>query len=125
MYANEIVYPLIIAANKCSILALYIRIFGIDNDFSKATYVMISLTVAWMLAALFGAMFQCQPIHAVWDQVPDKKCLDLGKYLLFTNITNILIDFGILAMPIPRIWKLNLSKKQKIAISCVFLLGTL
>ncbi|KAI0187898.1 hypothetical protein EV127DRAFT_498586 [Xylaria flabelliformis] len=40
-----------------------------------------------------------------------------------TAISNFIIDIGILSVPIPIVWKLKISVKQKIAISGIFLLG--
>lgn len=41
-----------------------------------------------------------------------------------TAISNMVVDIAILAVPIPIVWRLKVSIRQKIALSGVFLLGT-
>lgn len=42
-----------------------------------------------------------------------------------TAISNMIVDIGILSVPIPIVWKLKIPTKQKIAVSVIFLLGAL
>lgn len=38
---------------------------------------------------------------------------------------NIATDLIVLSLPMPLVWRLKIPKKQKIALACVFLLGSL
>ena len=64
---------------------------------------------------------------AAWKiNVPHKYCFDLQKYLLGTNVANNLLDFSVLILPIPMVWRMiNLSIRRKAAITAIFLTGTL
>ena len=120
------VYASIVTCIKASILCLYLRLFSVKELFAKIVKGFIVVVVAWGIATLVSAIFQCEPVSAAWDiSIKDKTCFDLRPWLIATNVPNILIDFGIIVLPIPLIWQLRLSAYKKIGLSGVFLLGTL
>jgi len=62
---------------KLSILLQYLRIFPQEN-FRKACYIMIGVTVIWTLWAVLSSMIMCVPVHAFWttsDFFHDPRCL--------------------------------------------------
>ena len=125
-YANEIVYASIVTAIKSSILCFYLRIFAIDKNFVKIVYIFLALVVAWGIATLLTAVLQCIPVSAAWNQhLPRSHCFNYRAWLIATNVPNIIIDFGILLLPMPQVWRLKLSTWRKISVSGVFLLGVL
>lgn len=83
--------------------------------------------MAWGIATLLAAVFQCSPIQAAWKKtIPYNYCFDLQKYLLGTNVVNNVLDFSVLSLPIPMVWNMmNLSIRRKAAITGIFLIGTL
>lgn len=126
IYAGEIFYPPIIACIKCSILALYYRLFGVRKGFALTCYVLISVTVAWSIALLLPSIFQCNPIYTAWDPTSTRSnCVQLRAFLVGTNVPNILLDISILTAPLYPIWKLKLPTTKKIWISGILLLGAL
>ncbi|CAO1606195.1 hypothetical protein XANCAGTX0491_009696 [Xanthoria calcicola] len=80
--------------------------------------------ITWGIAVLFTTIFQCNPVRGAWDiSVPRDQCFNLRTWLIATNVPNIVIDFGIICLPIPLVWKLKLSTERKIGLTGVFLLG--
>lgn len=62
---------------KLSILMQYLRIFP-QVAFRKACYVMLGITVAWTLWAVFSSMIMCIPVSVFWtttDFFHDPRCL--------------------------------------------------
>ena len=85
---------------------------------------MIAFVVALGVAVLFVVIFQCSPVPAAWDKtIPGQRCFNLEHYVIGTNVPNILADAAIIALPIPLIWKLQLSRMRKIGLVLVFLLA--
>ena len=126
IYIAEIKYPLAVACNKLSFLFLFLRFFGIDKHFARAAYILMALVVSWGIATTLTAILQCRPVVGAWDHgVPKHKCIDLSQLMFITNILNILLDACILGLPVRRVWKLNLTTRQKVAISAIFLVGLL
>ena len=80
--------------------------------------------VAIYFVLLFvGFMIPCLPhsVSALWNDHKDCNPNDRGPKI--AGIVNIFIDLMILIMPLPVVWTLQMPKKQKLAVSGVFLLG--
>ncbi|KAL8894385.1 MAG: hypothetical protein Q9207_008509, partial [Kuettlingeria erythrocarpa] len=65
--------------------------------------------------------------HISSDWPPER----LRNFLIYTyaneiiyDVPNIVIDFSIILLPLPLVWRLKLSRARKIGLSGVFLLGT-
>lgn len=81
----------------------------------------------WTLAFWLAEIFICgtHP-KALWDGKPaNVHCANQSYLLLWFAITDVLGDILILTMPYPCIRKLQMDRRRKIAISGVFMLGTL
>lgn len=125
-FANEILYALIVILVQSSILCLYLRIFGINKSFARIVYAFLALVLAWGTATLLTSIFQCRPVSALWNgDASNRHCIDLRKWLIGTNVPHIIIDFSILLLPMPQIWRLKLSTGRKICLSGVFCVGAL
>ena len=91
---------------------------------ARVCYVLIGMTVAWGIATLTSAVFQCKPIHIAWDPTSTRsECFKLRPYLIGTNVPNVLLDVSILVTPLYPVWQLKLPTQKKILISGVFVLG--
>jgi hypothetical protein len=74
-------------------------------------------------AVMIAQIMECSPREKIWHPYLDGKCLDLPTIFISGAIVNMISDLSILALPIFRIWTLQLSRRQKIGISSVFLTG--
>lgn len=69
-------------------------------------------------------LFACQPIHAQWDtSVTDAKCLHQKSVYLGGSLPNVIVDFVLVFMPIPYVWKLHASLYQRLILASMFFLG--
>ncbi|KAH7323147.1 hypothetical protein B0I35DRAFT_349977 [Stachybotrys elegans] len=105
-----------------SILFLYRRIFS-SQQFLYALYGLAAVIIAWSLASFFSSIFHCFPIAANWDPNVEGVCHDLGRLAVTLAVLNLLIDFIMLAYPIPQVWRLQMSTDRKILVSMTFLCG--
>ena len=125
-YGSEITYCLVITGIKSSILCMYLRLFSVNKAFARAVYAFLVVVVGWGIATLLSTIFQCTPISAAWDpSITNGHCLVYPSWFIGTSIPSILIDFGILILPIPMIWRLKLSTEKKAGLTSIFLLGAL
>ena len=85
------------------------------------------IVVAGGAASLLVAVFRCSPIQAAWKpEVLHEYCINLQKYTISTTIDNSVLDFAVLILPATMVGRLQgHSKKFKVAISAVFVVGTL
>ena len=124
MFAAEICYGICLPLIKISILLLYRSIFP-TRGFTIATNVVGAFVLAWGIACLLVSIFSCTPIYGFWDITTPSTCINTRKFFMGIAIPNIITDVTILALPMGKVWYLQMSRGRKLAVSCMFLLGGL
>ncbi|KAI0445058.1 hypothetical protein F4803DRAFT_548469 [Xylaria telfairii] len=127
LYVSEILGYFPLTLTKVSILLFYRRIFR-GQVFSTITVHLIVLSVLWGVSFFFATLFICIPTHYSWTATqgtPDfaAHCYDPSPMFYGSAVSNMIVDILILLIPAPMVWKLNMSKRQKIAVVGIFLLG--
>jgi hypothetical protein len=69
--------------------------------------------------------FECLPVRSAWDRSVPGKCLNLSAVIYSGASTSIILDFVIIALPIPELKTLNLTLKKKITLGLMFSVGSL
>jgi hypothetical protein len=124
LYVLEAIYPFCTGSTKLSILLLYRRIFTTNNPYFKyALYAVGSVLVGWAIAGFFTTIFQCWPVHTIWDHSGDE-CIDLVPALVGLATINTLLNGAVLILPLPMLWNLRISLQQKIGVCGIFILGS-
>ena len=108
---------------KTSILLLYRRIFDV-RTFRHVLLVVNFLVIVWGFGTLFSSIFQCTPIRGFWDPPSARHCIDEQAFFHGNGISNLLLDCLILCLPMPMIWRLQLGTKRKLALTGMFLMGS-
>ena len=126
LYAFEAIYPACTASTKISILLLYRRIFTRENRmFNLATYVIGAVLVGWAISGFFTTVFQCVPVTRIWlSGGIGEGCIQLVPALLALATINTLINGAVLILPIPMVWRLQMSRRNKIAVCAILALGS-
>ena len=120
-YVFEIVYTTALTLPKYSILLFYSRIFK-TRGFTIALWTVGTLVTLEYIAVVLVEIFQCIPVHALWDFGPGR-CINLKGFFIGTGVLNTITDAIILVLPLPLIWTLRIDRTQRLALSGVFLLG--
>ncbi|KAI0386307.1 hypothetical protein F5Y04DRAFT_289982 [Hypomontagnella monticulosa] len=110
------------ACVKYSILFLYYRIFP-DKQFHNILFGVAAIVSSWAIASFLASIFNCYPVEKTWDSSIPGKCINYGTVTLVLGIINILLDFLILGMPMPKLWKLHISVRRKFFLSIAFATG--
>ena len=79
----------------------------------------------WGTAILLVSIFSCQPVNGFWDVTIPSKCINTRNFFIGNSVPNICMDVFILALPFGKVWKLQMSARNKILVSGLFLLGGL
>ena len=91
-----------------------------------ATLNAFAVVLAWSIGSIASTIWQCVPIEASWNNtITDKVCVNSDASWYQYGIINIVTDVMILALPIRPILKLQLHKREKLALLGVFALGAL
>lgn len=84
------------------------------------------VVILYWIVDLFVAIFECTPVAFYWDlSIKGGTCIDQNAFYRWNGVANLLIDFLVLSLPIPMIWRLSLPTKEKVSLSGIFLLGLL
>uniref|UniRef100_A0A093XTU6 Heme A synthase n=1 Tax=Talaromyces marneffei PM1 TaxID=1077442 RepID=A0A093XTU6_TALMA len=120
--ANQFSYFLLCPTLKISIICFYRRVFSVPM-FQKITMGLNCLIAAWGTGIFLACALQCRPLNAFWDRSIDGHCFNLNTFIIVNQAFNVVMDFVILFLPIPMIWRLHMSTRDKIALNGVFALG--
>ncbi|KAL9073756.1 MAG: hypothetical protein Q9161_002794 [Pseudevernia consocians] len=81
----------------------------------------------WTIGFFLVQVFDCRThFYINWGPLSDlEKCLSSFKQLLAYSVSDVIMDVFILILPLPLIWMLHMPRERKLAVSGIFLLGTL
>lgn len=124
-YAIEQLYCAAVAFPKLSILAMYLRIFT-SKAYRYTTYAVGAIITAAAVAGIITSLASCRPFSARWNpQLFVSNCIDAPRFWQALSFPNIITDVVMLLLPLPVVWHLKISQNQRLAVSGVFLLGSL
>ena len=83
--------------------------------------------ILFALSQIFSVFIQCIPVAALWDPLsyPGYTCDNYASALFYLAIVNVCTDIIILALPLPILWKLQVTPTRKRQLLSIFLLGGL
>lgn len=125
-YAAQILLLPALGLSKLSICLTYLRLFYSDKRERYMIQALVVLLVLLIISFDFDVAFQCRPVRVYWTEGrPDAKCsTDLAGFFV-SGCLNIFVDFTLMAIVLPRVLKLQLHRRQRWALICIVLLGSL
>lgn len=93
------------------------------SRYRKIFLAFTAVVMMWSLGILLTLIFICVPVEGYWNRTLPARCLQDQDVQITNAIGNIITDVTLLALPIPIIWKLNLSLERKLALTGIFGLG--
>ena len=110
---------------KMSILFLYLRIFNVNRSFRYCTWAVMFVTFGYLFSNLWTQIFGCRPIAKYW--IPDLlgHCIQTLKADYGYGSLNFITDLLIFILPLPMVWRLQLSSRDKVGISVIFMIGSM
>jgi hypothetical protein len=83
------------------------------------------IVVGYNIALVFPLIFPCRPFKKTWDvSVLEGSCIDRTPIYMATAVLNMVTDIMLLVLPIPMIAKLQMPRRQKAGIICIFGVGS-
>ncbi|KAF1955829.1 hypothetical protein CC80DRAFT_79793 [Byssothecium circinans] len=117
---------------KLSLLAQYLRMFK-KGIVRKICIVFLLLTSIWSAFWFFASWFPCFPVYGYWNRniVPPPKCWGLGyrssesamTFMYAFGGSNMVLDTIIFILPMTMYFRKGISRKEILALSCLFTLG--
>ncbi|KAF2011828.1 hypothetical protein BU24DRAFT_425657 [Aaosphaeria arxii CBS 175.79] len=122
-YVIEVLNGPAIFTTKLAILLLLIRIFRIKKRFVLFVSVFSAVLGLYYIATTLVVTFICNPVPKFWDQKRPGKCLNTNVIFICNCVVSLVTDVMILVLPLPVIWSLNMTLKQKIGSSFALAVG--
>ncbi|KAI0506476.1 hypothetical protein F5B22DRAFT_449789 [Xylaria bambusicola] len=121
----EIIYQSGLPLTRIAILFFYLKVFP-QKHIRWASYALIGLNAANLIAFVLATIFQCSPIYGAWtfwDGTFQGHCNDLHLQSWIQAGINIALDLTTIILPLPSLAKLSASRGRKIRIIIMFALG--
>ncbi|ESZ91059.1 hypothetical protein SBOR_8553 [Sclerotinia borealis F-4128] len=120
LYSASVTFP------KLSMLGLYLRIF-VGKRERIAAYTTMGIVSASFIALILCALLQCAPLGYLWNKAghPGGHCFNTGVFWRYGSLPNLITDLAMLVLPLPCIWKLKLSQRDKIGLVFTFITGSI
>lgn len=67
----------------------------------------------------------CQPVQYNWDKSINGKCVGENTAYLIAGIVNLLIDTFIVILPMPQVFRLQMTLVKRVSIAGMFGLGAM
>jgi hypothetical protein len=87
------------------------------------------IAFAFGMTCIFVTLFECTPMHKIWDAPNDNSvrghCVDFDHFNYFNSSFMLATDVILYAMPLVFTWHLKVSRPQRIAVNLLFALGGL
>ncbi|UJO18594.1 uncharacterized protein CLAFUR5_07119 [Fulvia fulva] len=129
-YVCQPLYMVVIFLSKISLLLLYLRTWPGDRfaPFRITNWAMIGAISAAMIAFVIASIFQCTPIRVAWSiaaPLAVEMCTDRVAQVLAAAGLNIVFDVVVIALPFPKLIRLDISWPRKIGLLFTFSIGSL
>lgn len=126
-YVSTVLYFTIASTMKLSILLMYNRLFSVSRSFRRQIAILFGIVIGFWIGCTVANLLDCVPIEYTWiNSLADPRyCFNYNIFWFASGICEAFIDVMIIMLPVRVVLGLQLNRKQKIAVSSVFLLGAL
>lgn len=125
MYWTELGCTIDISTIKISVLLSYKRIFGRLKWFQYSLITLGIISSMWFIGVFAAVVFQCTPINKSWKPRKPGHCIAFEPFLWGNSISNAVLDYCILLLPVFPVLRLQMGKVQKTLVLLSFSLGSL
>lgn len=117
--AHNIIWCTAVALFRLSILALYKELFP-KSTFRRVASLLQLLVSLVLTTQIMGECLICRPFRKLWDNNVRGVCGDFSKANLSAAAINLVLDILVVLLPLPIVWRLQMSKQKKVGISVTF-----
>ncbi|KAJ6115228.1 hypothetical protein N7486_001006 [Penicillium sp. IBT 16267x] len=121
-FASEWFFVTGAAAFRLGIILLYIELFR-GAWFYWTSVATATLVILYWVASILTIALLCRPINSNWNITVKGTCGDVAKTEYASAGFNLIIDFLVVALPMPIVWTLKMPKERKVSVTAAFLLG--
>lgn len=108
-----------------SAILLLNKVFGIERLFRCIARSLLVVSFLYGVVVFLEIFLICRPMAVDWNASVDGTCGDQIVAYLVLEVFGLLLDFTILVVPIPFVWRLQMQWIKKISLSFQFSIGVL
>lgn len=123
MYISSALYLLSILGYRLALLLMYLRLFGVSTPFRYATWAVMFFVTGYLFSNFITLLFGCTPISKYWKHDQPGHCINLAQADYAYGSMNVVSDILMFLLPLPMVWQLRLSPKEKFGLFLVFMSG--
>lgn len=123
MYISSVMYLLSILGYRIALLLMYLRLFGVNDRFRYATWAVLFFVTGYLFSNLITLIFGCTPITKYWNIDEPGHCIVLVQADYAYGSMNVASDILMFLLPLPMVWQLRLSPREKLGLVFVFMSG--
>ncbi|EYB30234.1 hypothetical protein FG05_07655 [Fusarium graminearum] len=112
-----------LSIDQVALYGRYLRIMNVSRMRWVYIGTMIFISI-WSPMQVVAISLSCIPLQAFWDPRIKGKCFEHQTLMWYINaIVHIVMDFALIVLPLPIVWRLKLPLSQKFWLSGIFGLG--
>jgi hypothetical protein len=121
-WVSEWFWATSVTSFRLSILILYAGIFK-THRFHKVVIATAVVVFLYFVACVFTISLLCRPVQFNWDRSIAGTCGNVKAIEVFSGAFNMLVDLWVVFLPLPVIWKLQMTLQKEWGITASFALG--
>ena len=123
IFVGIIVAALALLFAKISILILFLRLFSTNRVFRYLICSALLLTIIIHTISILVDCIMCVPRsgETFGSQVLAARCIKTDTWSTVQGAFEVFLDLWIFILPLPIIWKLQMSDKRKVGVSIIFM----
>ncbi|KAJ5361558.1 hypothetical protein N7541_002402 [Penicillium brevicompactum] len=122
-WSSEWIWATATVCFRLAILLLYIEVFPGNKNFARCAAGVGGLVLLYWVATVFTLALGCRPVQYNWNRKIPGSCGDIRKIQLGSAGFNMVMDLLVVLLPLPVIWRLQMSSRKKIGVSVSFAIG--
>lgn len=107
---------------KLSVLHFYIELFP-QRVFKNVVYVVAVLVTGMWVGFLLTTFLMCRPFAKSWNSALPGTCGNLHAFWVASCVLSLLLDGAVVFLPMPILWRLKTTLKNRLSLTLVFGLG--
>ncbi len=117
-------YWIALLGYKFTILLLYLRLFNISRTFRYLTWATMFFVFGYLFSNFLTLVFGCTPIGKYWNPDFTGHCINVIQADYAYGSMNFISDLIMFILPLPMIYRLQLSRRQKVGVSVILMAGS-
>jgi len=113
---------------KLSVAVFLLRL-SVRRRYKYTLWASMAVVAIWSTVVFFWGTFQCKPVQAQWDYtIPHLRCVSAEQVVgvaYSVSIMTIITDWLYALLPIPMVWKIEMTRQAKATVLAILGLGIL